>query len=144
VGYACIIGISVCLVLYLYLHWMQRCVQSFVGMLGKEFNGQIDIWFPPFARFTFSGSKNGLSHRPGPSGPPPGWPPVADRECLVRTMCRLSPCDLATLVTMIEGAAIHVSRHGTVAEQVAELICWAESSNGCGLPTIEKALASFR
>ena len=36
-------------------------------------------------------------------------------------------------------AAAHVSRHGTVAEQVAELIRWAESPTGPGLAAIEEA-----
>ncbi len=42
-------------------------------------------------------------------------------------------------MTAIEGAAARVSRHGTVPEQAAELIRWAESSKGPGLAAIEEA-----
>ena len=51
---------------------------------------------------------------------------------------------MAQLVTFVEGAASHVSRHGTVPEQAAELIRWAESSKGRGLVGIQEALESFR
>jgi hypothetical protein len=59
-------------------------------------------------------------------------------------MSGLSPGDMALLVTLVEGAASHVSRHGTVREQVAELIGWVESSTGPGLAAIQEALESFR
>jgi hypothetical protein len=45
---------------------------------------------------------------------------------------------------LVEGAASHVSRHGTVPEQAAELIRWAESSTGPGLAAIREGLTSFR
>jgi len=70
---------------------------------------------------------------------PHGRPPAADRTSLVRTLSRLDPSDMATLVTVIEGAA-HVSRHGTVPEQVAELVRWTESPTGPGLDAIREAL----
>jgi len=51
---------------------------------------------------------------------------------------------MAHLVTLIEGAASHVGRHGTVREQAADLIRWAESSTGPGLDAIQKTLEDFR
>jgi hypothetical protein len=66
-----------------------------------------------------------------------------DRSALVKTLAGLSPPDFALLVAMIPNADHHVSRHGTVPEQAAELIRWAESSTGCGLAAIEKVLKSF-
>ena len=60
-----------------------------------------------------------------------------DRLALVRDLSRLAPADWSTLVSGIEGAAAHISRHGTVAEQVAELVRWAESTTGPGLKAIE-------
>ena len=54
------------------------------------------------------------------------------RVALVRDLSRLAPADWSTLVSGIEGAAAHISRQGTVAEQVAELIRWAESPTGPG------------
>jgi hypothetical protein len=50
---------------------------------------------------------------------------------------------MAMLLTLIEGAAVHVSPHRTVREQAAELIRWAESSTGRGLEAIQKALIGF-
>jgi hypothetical protein len=73
------------------------------------------------------------------AGPPRG----VDRVTLVRTVSGLSPGDMALLVMLVEGAAPHVSRHGTVLEQAAELIGWAESSTGPGLDVIREAL-NFR
>ena len=69
---------------------------------------------------------------------------VPGRLALVRELSGLAPADLATLVAAIPGAATHVSRHGTVPEQAAELIRWAESSNGPGLVTIEEAAKELR
>ena len=63
-----------------------------------------------------------------------------DRGTLVETLERLAPSDFAAVVTRIPGAASHISRHGTVPEHVAELLRWAESSTGAGLPTVEDAL----
>src|SRR5262249_33808917 len=63
---------------------------------------------------------------------------VPGRLALVRELSNLAPADWATLVATIPGAGFHVSRHGTVPEQVAELVRWAESSNGLGLPAIEE------
>jgi hypothetical protein len=51
---------------------------------------------------------------------------------------------MALLVSLIEGAGSRVSRRGTVPEQAAELIRWAESSTGRGLAVIQEALANFR
>jgi hypothetical protein len=92
----------------------------------------------------------GTPEPPAPAPPaevvvtPPAAPARAvDRAALVRTLSGLSPGDMALLVTLVEGAASHVSRHGTVREQAAELIGWAESSTGPGLDAIREAL-NFR
>jgi hypothetical protein len=69
---------------------------------------------------------------------------VPARLALVRELIGLAPTDLATVVTSIPGAATHVSRHGTVPEQVAELVRWAESSTGPGLTPVEEALKELR
>ena len=69
---------------------------------------------------------------------------VPGRLALVRELSGLAPADLATLVAAIPGAATHVSRHGTVPEQAAELIRWAESSTGPGLGAIEEAVKELR
>jgi hypothetical protein len=93
----------------------------------------------------------GLTNRAriSPVTSPPVWvatPPPTARSCLleraalVRTVSELSPSDMARLVVMVEGAASRVSRHGTVAEQAAELVYWAESSTGPGLDVIRDAL----
>jgi hypothetical protein len=62
---------------------------------------------------------------------------------LVRWLSGLAPADWATLITAIPGAGPHISRHGTVAEQVAELVHWAESSTGPGLGTVEEVAKRF-
>src|SRR5262249_35708976 len=49
------------------------------------------------------------------------------RLALVQQLSRLAPADWATLVTAIKGAGFHISRQGSVAEQVAELIRWSET-----------------
>jgi len=67
-----------------------------------------------------------------------------DRTALVRTVSGLSPGDMAMFVTLIEGAATHIGRQGTVREQAADLIRWAESSTGPGLDAIQKTLEDFR
>ena len=84
--------------------------------------------------------------RPAPVAPPPPaeQPRPVDRAATVRTVSGLSPSDMAQLVMMVKGAAPHVSRHGTVPEQAAELIRWVESSTGPGLAALQEALASFR
>jgi hypothetical protein len=64
---------------------------------------------------------------------------VPARLALVRELSSLDPTDWATLVAAIPGAGPHVSRHGTVAEQVAELVRWAESSTGPGLEAVQAA-----
>src|SRR3954454_19363250 len=66
-----------------------------------------------------------------------------NRLTLVRTLAGLSPSDFELLVVAIPDAAEQISRHGTVREQAAELIRWAESSTGCKLPAVEEALAGF-
>jgi hypothetical protein len=63
-----------------------------------------------------------------------------DRNTLVMTLEQLAPSDFASVVTRIPGAASHVSRHGTVREQAAELIRWVESSTGPGLDALREAL----
>jgi hypothetical protein len=62
----------------------------------------------------------------------------------MRDLGRLDPTDLAMLVTFIPGAAAHISRQGTVAEQVAELVQWAESTTGPGLDAVEQAFEAIR
>jgi hypothetical protein len=69
---------------------------------------------------------------------------AVDRAALVRTVSGLSPGDMALLVTLVDGAASHVSRHGTVPEQAAELFRWLESSTGPGLVVVQEVLAGFR
>jgi hypothetical protein len=66
-----------------------------------------------------------------------------DRSQLIGTLMRLTPADFGLIVTLIPGAAHQVSRLVTVAEQVAELIRWAESPAGPGLPAIEDAYRNF-
>jgi hypothetical protein len=68
----------------------------------------------------------------GPIGAP-------GRLALVRELGNLVPADWATLLTAIPGAGARVSRHGTIPEQVAELVRWAESPTGPGLAAVEKA-----
>ena len=81
----------------------------------------------------------------GPGTKPPGERAgVPDRLALVWDLSGLAPSDWATLVTAIPGAAPHVSRHGTVAEQVAELVRWAESPTGPGLAAVERAFEDIR
>ena len=71
-------------------------------------------------------------------------PGVPARLALVREMSDLTPADFATLVTGIPRAASRVSRHGTVPEQVAELVRWAESPTGPGLAAVEEAYQELR
>jgi hypothetical protein len=81
--------------------------------------------------------------QPMPKGP--GGPlGVPARLALVRELSGLAPADFATLVTAIPGAATQVSRHGTVPEQVAELVRWAESPTGPGLAAIDAAAKELR
>ena len=90
-------------------------------------------------------SSSSLASRPADSlTPSPQRTPAMDRATLVRTLTDLTPADFATLIVMIPGAARQVSRQGTVPEQAAELIRWAESSTGPRLAAIEEALATFR
>jgi hypothetical protein len=83
------------------------------------------------------------SPSPGVPPPPPEWSASDARSDLVQTLTQLSPSDLAKLVTLIKGAATHVGRHGTVPEQVADLIRWAESPTGPGLEAIREAFENF-
>jgi hypothetical protein len=80
--------------------------------------------------------------QPIPIATPPAPGPIeaVDRAALVQTVFGLDPSDMAQLVTRIEGAATHVSHHGTVPERAAELIRWVESSTGPGLAAIRAAL----
>jgi hypothetical protein len=70
----------------------------------------------------------------------PEPPRAIDRTTLVHTVADLSSGDLALVVALIEGAARHISRHGTIPEQAAELIRWAESPAGPALEAIQRAL----
>jgi hypothetical protein len=83
------------------------------------------------------------AEQPAATGPRerPGVPP---RLALVRELSSLAPADFATLVTAIPGAATHVGHHGTVAEQVAELVRFAESPTGPGLAALEEVARSLR
>jgi hypothetical protein len=57
----------------------------------------------------------------------------------------LSPADLTKVLSLIPGAEMQVSRHGTVPEQAGELIRWVESSTGPKLPALQKVIAeNFR
>jgi len=81
--------------------------------------------------------------KPAPSKP--GDPvSMPERLALVRDLSRLAPPDWEFLVTVLEGAAARVSRHGTVPEQAAELIRWAESPTGPGLAAIEEAFKTLQ
>jgi hypothetical protein len=80
----------------------------------------------------------------GIATPPAAQGGVADRAALVRMVSGLSPSDMAQLVMLVEGAASHVSRHGTILEQAAELVRWAESSTGPGLNAVQEAFRNFR
>jgi hypothetical protein len=76
--------------------------------------------------------------KPAPSEP--GDPvSMPKRLALVRDLSRLAPPDWQMLVAVLEGAAARVSRHGTVPEQTAELIRWAEGPTGPGLAAVEEA-----
>jgi hypothetical protein len=83
------------------------------------------------------------AEQPMPRGPG-GRLGVPARLALVRELSGLAPADFATLVTAIPEAATQVSRHSTVPEQVAELVRWAESSNGPGLAAVEEAAKELR
>ena len=52
---------------------------------------------------------------------------LATRTGIVLALSKLQPSDMAVLVVAIPGAASHISRNGTVPEQAAQLIQWAES-----------------
>ena len=85
---------------------------------------------------------------PKPSGgatsaDPPKPARTVNRAALVRTISGFDPGDMAIFLAMIEGAASRTSRHGTVREQAADLIRWAESSTGPGLEAIQAALEDF-
>ena len=69
---------------------------------------------------------------------------VPARVALVRELSSLAPADWATLVTMIPEAGSHISRQGTVPEQVAELVRWAESPTGPGLAAVEATAKELR
>ena len=112
-----------------------------------------DEAFADIARGIREAAKSLAAGTPGPSSPvtpPPGVPTTfpggttgVERASLVRNLTRLTPSDMATLVTLLEGAATHVSRHGTVPEQAAELVRWAESPNGCGDGPLFAALSEL-
>jgi hypothetical protein len=87
---------------------------------------------------------------PAAAGPDAGAPAakaavgVPGRLALVRELSGLDPADFATLVAAMEGAGSHISRVGTVAEHVAELVRWAESSTGPGLGAIQEAFKELQ
>jgi tetratricopeptide (TPR) repeat protein len=56
-----------------------------------------------------------------------------DRIGLVRRLSSLTPTDLAVLVASMSGAERQVAPQGTVAQQVGQLIAWAEGTTGRGL-----------
>lgn len=66
-----------------------------------------------------------------------------NRVTLVKTLANLSTSDFDMLVAAIDGAGGQVGRHGTVREKAADLLRWADSSKGCGIPVIEEALSIF-
>jgi hypothetical protein len=81
----------------------------------------------------------------GPAAQGPAKPVgVPGRLALVRELSNLAPADLAMLLTGIPGASARVSRQGTVPEQVAELVRWAESSTGPGLAAVEEVAKELR
>src|SRR5262249_40348480 len=97
------------------------------------------------ARSGIDASKVVLVRPPRPAMPSAGEPGVKlpvkqmgdlKRLTLVKDMSGLDPADWATFVTVIPGATSHISRQGTVAEQVADLVRWAESTTGPGLAAI--------
>ena len=69
---------------------------------------------------------------------------VPARLALVRDLSGLAPTDWACLVTSIEGAAAHVSHNLPIPEQVAQLVRWAESTNGPKLAAVEEAFKELR
>jgi hypothetical protein len=79
-----------------------------------------------------------------PEAPKPGKPAgMVSRLALMRGLGSLSPADWQTIVSAVKGQA-QISRHGTVAEQAAELIRWAESPTGPGMAKIEAAYEAIR
>ena len=59
----------------------------------------------------------------------------------MRELSGLAPADLGDPRRRDSGGSgEHVSRHGTVPEQAAELIRWAESPTGPGLAAVEEAV----
>ena len=84
-----------------------------------------------------------IKAEPG-ANPPGDRAGASDRVALVRDLSGLAPSDWAVLVTSIPGAASQVSRHGTVPEQVAELVRWAESPTGPGIAAVEQAFEAIR
>jgi hypothetical protein len=103
---------------------------------GVDASGLILIPPPPAPAQPGTGGRGSASPEQGAG--------VPDRLALVKDLSRLAPPDLDMLVTMIPGAALRVSRHGTVAEQVAGLVRWAESSTGPGLAAVERAFEDIR
>jgi hypothetical protein len=84
--------------------------------------------------------------RPSPSAATPAPKPTVpiDRATLVRTISGFAPSDMDEFVTSIEGAAKHIGHRGTIPEQAADLIRWAESPTGPGLDEIRRALENFQ
>jgi tetratricopeptide (TPR) repeat protein len=70
--------------------------------------------------------------------------PFMDRTALIDALARLSPSDFAIVLTLLPGGAEQVSSKGTIREQAAQLVLWAESTFGPGLQKVEEALAEIR
>jgi hypothetical protein len=104
---------------------------------------------PPIGHRPNFGDKKGSQASPAPAPVTPlvgsstpqhqssVTPSMPKRLALVRDLSRLAPSDWEMLVASIEGAATHISRHGTIPEKVAELVRWADS--GPGLAAVEDA-----
>jgi len=68
---------------------------------------------------------------------------IPSRLALVRDLRGLDPADWATLVAAVEGAGIHIGHNLPIPVQAAQLVHWAESTNGPGLAAIEEAYDLF-
>jgi WD40 repeat protein len=60
------------------------------------------------------------------------------RRDLFTILRRFTPADFDTLLAAFPGADAQVSRYITVPEQAAQLLRWAESPTGPGLPAVER------
>jgi len=67
-----------------------------------------------------------------------------DRDQVLDVLHKLSTSQFARLISKLPGAAQNLGTNKPVAEQVAELVEWAESPFGPGLERVRKILADFR